>query len=71
MGFVGDKTCKKCQMACPEMGCKENFTTLFYPLAEEKAEPDQAKLLLDRVQERLVNSGYDASQTAYDILMIW
>jgi len=37
----------------------------FTHLAEEKAEPDQAKLLLDRVQERLVKSEYEASQTAY------
>jgi len=37
----------------------------FTHLAEEKADPDQAKLLLDRVHERLVKSGYEASQTAY------
>lgn len=37
----------------------------FTHLAEEKAEPQQAKALFDRVQERLVSAGYDASQTAY------
>ncbi|WP_300457543.1 threonyl-tRNA synthetase editing domain-containing protein [Desulfobacula sp.] len=37
----------------------------FTHLAEEKAEPDQAKPLLDRVQERLVKADYEASQTAY------
>ena len=37
----------------------------FTHLAEKKAEPDQAKLLLDRVQERLIKAEYDASQTAY------
>jgi len=37
----------------------------FTHLAEKKAEPDQAKLLMDRVQERLVNAGYQASLTAY------
>ncbi|MCK5836801.1 MAG: hypothetical protein KAH09_06005 [Desulfobacula sp.] len=37
----------------------------FTHLAEEKAEPDQAKLLLDRIQERLIKADYDASQTAY------
>ncbi len=37
----------------------------FTHLGEEKADPDQAKALLDRVGERLLNAGYDASQTAY------
>jgi hypothetical protein len=37
----------------------------FTHLAEEKADPDQAKLLLDRVQERLVKADYEATQTAY------
>jgi hypothetical protein len=37
----------------------------FTHLAEEKADPGQAKFLLDRVQDRLVKAGYEASQTAY------
>lgn len=37
----------------------------FTHLAEEKAEPDLAKALFDRVQERLINAGYEANQTAY------
>jgi hypothetical protein len=37
----------------------------FTHLEEEKADPDQAKLLLDRVQERLVKADYEACQTAY------
>ncbi|MCD4722369.1 MAG: threonyl-tRNA synthetase editing domain-containing protein [Desulfobacula sp.] len=37
----------------------------FTHLAEEKAGPEQAKLLLDRVQDRLVKAEYQALQTAY------
>lgn len=37
----------------------------FTHLGEEKADPDQAKKLLDRVRDRLVKADYDASQTAY------
>lgn len=37
----------------------------FSHLAEEKADPDEAKSLFDRVQDRLENAGYEASQTPY------
>ena len=37
----------------------------FTHLGEEKADPDQAKQLLDRVQARLLKAEYDASLTAY------
>jgi len=37
----------------------------FTHLAEEKADSEQAKLLLDRVQDRLIKADYEASQTAY------
>lgn len=37
----------------------------FTHLGEEKADPDEARLLLDRVHERLVTAEYDASVTAY------
>ena len=37
----------------------------FTHLGEEKADPDQAKLLLDRVHQRLLKAKYDASLTAY------
>ncbi len=37
----------------------------FTHLSEEKADSNQAKLLLDRVQERLVKADYEACQTAY------
>ena len=37
----------------------------FTHLAEEKADPAQAKDLLDRVQGRLEKAGYEASQTPY------
>jgi len=37
----------------------------FTHLGEEKADPDQAKLLLDRVHKRLLKAEYDASMTAY------
>jgi hypothetical protein len=57
-----------CRFAVPVYGQAEitqMHVCIMNQLAEEKAEPDQAKLLLDRVQERLVNSGYEATQTAY------
>lgn len=37
----------------------------FTHLGEDKAEPGQAKELLDRVQERLESAGYSAIQTPY------
>lgn len=37
----------------------------FTHLAQEKAEPQQAKALLDRAQARLEAAGYEASQTPY------
>ncbi|MGM0655042.1 MAG: threonyl-tRNA synthetase editing domain-containing protein [Thermodesulfobacteriota bacterium] len=37
----------------------------FTHLGEEKADPDQAKLLLERVHQRLLKAEYDASLTAY------
>jgi hypothetical protein len=37
----------------------------FTHLGEEKADPDQAKALLDRAQERLEKAGYSTVQTPY------
>jgi hypothetical protein len=37
----------------------------FTHLGEEKAEPEAAKGLIDRVQERLAKAGYTAVQTPY------
>ena len=37
----------------------------FTHLAEEKADPEQAKALFDRVQARLEKADYQAAQTAY------
>jgi len=37
----------------------------FTHLGEEKAEPEQAKALLDRAQQRLETAGYKAFQTPY------
>ena len=37
----------------------------FTHLGEEKADPDQARLLLERVHQRLLKAEYDASLTAY------
>ena len=37
----------------------------FTHLGEEKAEPDQARALLDSVQERLEKAGYSTVQTPY------
>lgn len=37
----------------------------FTHLGQEKADPDQAKQLLDRVHQRLLKAEYDASLTAY------
>jgi hypothetical protein len=37
----------------------------FTHLGQDKADPDQAKQLLDRVHQRLLKAEYDASLTAY------
>ncbi|MDY6950089.1 MAG: threonyl-tRNA synthetase editing domain-containing protein [Thermodesulfobacteriota bacterium] len=37
----------------------------FTHLGEEKAEPEDAKVLLDRAQQRLETAGYQAFQTPY------
>ena len=37
----------------------------FTHLGEEKAEPEEAKALLDRAQKRLDGAGYEAFQTPY------
>lgn len=37
----------------------------FTHLAEEKADPESARALLDRAQSRLVSAGYAAGQTPY------
>jgi hypothetical protein len=37
----------------------------FTHLGEEKAEPEEAKAILDRAQQRLDHSGYEAFQTPY------
>nr|WP_319393545.1 threonyl-tRNA synthetase editing domain-containing protein [uncultured Desulfobacter sp.] len=37
----------------------------FTHLGQDKADPDQAKQLLDRVHQRLLKAEYEASLTAY------
>lgn len=37
----------------------------FTHLGEEKADPDEAKALIDRVQQRLETAGYESVQTPY------
>ena len=64
-GSSETKLVKNAKWLARKWDVKKILLHSFTHLAEEKAEPDQAKLLLDRVQERLVNSGYEASQTAY------
>lgn len=37
----------------------------FTHLGEDKADPDQAKEILERARDRLIKAGYDASLTAF------
>jgi hypothetical protein len=59
------KLVKNAKWLARKWDVKEVLLHSFTHLAEEKAEPDQAKKLIDRVQSRLKNAGYDASQTSY------
>ncbi len=54
-GSSETKLVKNAKWLARKWDVKKILLHSFTHLAEEKAEPDQAKLLLDRVQERLVN----------------
>ncbi len=59
------KLVKNAKWLARKWDSKQVLLHSFTHLAEDKAEPEQAKLLMDRVQQRLVGAGYQASLTAY------
>ena len=59
------KLVKNAKWLARKWSVKKILLHSFTHLAEAKAGPDQAKSLLDRVQDRLLKAEYDASQTAY------
>ena len=59
------KLVKNAKWLARKWSVKKILLHSFTHLAEAKADPDQAKFLLDRVQDRLLKAEYDASQTAY------
>jgi hypothetical protein len=63
--FSGNQTGEKCQMAGPEMGNQTIILHSFTHLGEEKADPADARILIDRVQTRLENAEYETVQTPY------
>ena len=52
------KLVKNAKWLARKWNVKKILLHSFTHLAEEKAEPDQAKILLDRVQDRLVKADY-------------
>lgn len=64
-GSAETKLVKNAKWLARKWEIKKILLHSFTHLAEEKAEPDQAKSLLDRVQDRLCKAQYDVSQTAY------
>jgi hypothetical protein len=53
-------------MAMPSARCGSAKTVSGHcPQGDEKAEPEDAKALLDRAQQRLETAGYKAVQTPY------
>ncbi|MFO7752735.1 MAG: threonyl-tRNA synthetase editing domain-containing protein [Desulfobacteraceae bacterium] len=59
------KLVKNAKWLARKWDVKQILLHSFTHLAEEKAEPEKAKAVLDRVEERLEKAGYEASQTAY------
>ena len=64
-GASETKLVKNAKWLARKWEVKQILLHSFTHLAEEKAAPDQAKTLLDRVQDRLRNAGYETSQTPY------
>jgi hypothetical protein len=59
------KLVKNAKWLARKWDTKQILLHSFTHLAEAKAEPQQAKALLDRAEERLVNAGYLVGQTPY------
>ncbi len=64
-GSVETKLVKNAKWLARKWEVKDVILHSFTHLGEEKAEPEQAKTLLDRTMERLVKAGYNAVQTPY------
>ena len=59
------KLVKNAKWLARKWDVKEVLLHSFTHLAEEKADPVDAKALMNRVSNRLDNAGYEASQTPY------
>lgn len=59
------KLVKNAKWLARKWGVAKILLHSFTHLGEEKADPDQARLLIDRVHQRLLKAEYDASLTAY------
>lgn len=59
------KLVKNAKWLARKWDVKEELLHSFTHLAKEKANPEQAKELINRVQARLETAGYETSQTSY------
>ena len=65
MGSLETKLVKNSKWLARKWEVNKILLHSFTHLGEEKADPDQAKLLLDSAEKRLLNADYDAELTAY------
>jgi len=65
MNKVVTKFVKNAKWLARKWGITNVILHSFTHLGEEKAEPERAKALLDRTQERLKSTGYRTLQTPY------
>ncbi len=59
------KLVKNAKWLARKWGIRRVILHSFTHLAEEKADPDAARALLDRAQDRLAQAGYETVQTPY------
>ena len=59
------KLLKNIKWVCGKNQVKKVILHSFAHLSESKAEPDFTKILLNKVEERLKNVGYEAAQTPF------
>lgn len=62
---VEKKLVKNLKWICGKNQVKKVVLHSFAHLSESKAEPDFTKLLLNRVEERMKNAGYEVHQTPF------
>lgn len=62
---VGKKLVKNLKWICGKNQVKKVILHSFVHLSESKADPDFTKDLLNRVEVRMVNAGYEVNQTPF------